>query len=412
MKEIKLTKVIAPIFYDIHKDIKQKRHTYYWLKGGRGSGKSSFIALEIILGIMEDPYANAIVLRKVASNIKDSVFEQLWWAICQLGVEEYWEKKISIPQIVYKATGQKIIFRGGDDPRKLKSSKFPIGYGKFVWYEEVDEFANFAEIRSINQSLMRGGEEFVIFFSYNPPKSLKSWINQEVLEERHNKLVHHSTYLDMPEEWLGKTFFIEAEYVKEKMPDIYEHEYLGKAIGEGGQIFKNLILRNIMNDEIENFDRIARGLDWGYAVDPLHYTVNHFDQTRKRLYIFFEIQKQSMSNRRIAEEILKENIGKRTIVCDSAEPKSIAELCEYGLRCIGAKKGKDSVSFGMRWLRGLEEIVIDPNRCPHTAREFSSYEFESDGNDGYKDSYPDKNNHAIDAVRYSRQEDMMRVKVR
>lgn len=411
-KEKRLSNCIGAGFYELHRDIRQEKHTHYWLKGGRGSGKSSFVSIEIILGIIEDERANAVVLRKVAANLKDSVFEQMNWAIQILGVEDEWERKVSPPELVRKGTGQRILFRGCDDPRKLRSVKFQKGYAKFIWYEEADEFGGMAELRSLNQSLMRGGERFRVFYSYNPPKYARSWVNQEAAEERADRLIHHSTYLGMKEGWLGSSFLAEAEYIRKRHPEVYRHEYLGEVTGGGGEVFRNLTLREITDAEIASFDRISRGLDWGYAVDPLHYTVNHYDRTRKRLYLFYELRAQGMSNRRLAEEIGKENPNRREVICDSAEPKSIAEMREYGVAAVGAKKGPDSVYYGIKWLQDLEEIIIDPKRCPETAKEFYGYEYEADGRGGWKAAFPDKENHAIDAVRYSREADMRHVRIR
>lgn len=412
MRMTRLSQCIGKGFYGLHRDIREGRHTHYWLKGGRGSGKSSFLSIEIILGLVEDEEANAVVLRKVAANLRDSVFEQMTWAIHALGVEEEWERKVSPMELVRKSTGQKVLFRGCDDPRKLKSIKFQRGYAKFIWYEEVDEFGGMQELRNLNQSLMRGGEEFRIFYSYNPPKHARSWVNQEMAEEREDRLVHHSTYKEMPEEWLGSQFLAEAEYIRKRHPETYRHEYLGEVTGGGGEVFRNLTLREISDEEIAAFDRISRGLDWGYAVDPLHYTVNHYDKTRRRLYIFFELRAQGMSNRRLAEEIRKENPNHREVICDSAEPKSIAEMQEYGVAAVGAKKGPDSVYYGIKWLQDLEEIIIDPKRCPETAKEFYGYEYDGDGKGGWKAAFPDRENHAIDAVRYSREDDMRHVRIR
>lgn len=412
VRETRLSDVIGKGFYDVHRDIMNFKHTHYWLKGGRGSTKSSFISVEIILGMMTDKNANAVALRKIGVNIRDSVFEQLRWAIDILGVSEKWEVKVSVPELIIKNTGQKIIFRGGDNPKKIKSTKFLKGYPRFIWYEEVDEFTGIDEIRSINQSLMRGGEKFVVFYSYNPPKSQRCWVNSEVLDVRDDKLVHHSTYLDVPKEWLGKQFFAEAEHVKRTRPDIYEHEYLGEVTGTGGEIFNNVTLREITDNELNLFDRIHRGLDWGYACDPLHYTVNHYDRMRKRLYIFFEIHKSGLTNIQAAELINDENVYKGVVVCDSAEPKSIDEIRQFGVRAEPAKKGHDSVEFGIKWLQSLEEIIIDPVRCPFTSKEFMRYEFENDGFGGFKAKYPDRDNHSIDAVRYSLEGEMRKVTVR
>lgn len=408
----KLSNMIAPSFYSVHNDIKNCRHTHYWLNGGRGSTKSSFVSIEIILGMMKDRKANCVALRKVGFNLKDSVYEQLLWAVSVLGVEQYWASKLSPLELVYIPTGQKILFRGADKPKKIKSTKFRNGYCKYIWYEELDEFNGMEEIRIINQSLMRGGDKFVVFYSLNPPKSQRGWTNREMLENRPDKLIHHSTYLTVPKEWLGEQFITEAEHLKKTKPDNYRHEYLGEVIGTGGEVFTNLTIREITKEEIRLFDRISRGLDWGYASDPLHYTVNHYDKTRRRLYIFFELHKVGMSNRKAAGLIKKENKNNKPVICDSAEPKSIAEIRSYGINAIGAKKGPDSVEYGIKWLQDLEEIVIDPVRCPETFKEFNNYELEPDGDDGFKARFPDKNNHSIDAVRYSRESDMKNVRVR
>lgn len=406
MAKVKLSELISPSFYEMHKDIKNNRYTHYWLKGGRGSTKSSFVSIEIILGIMKDPNANAVVLRKVKETIKDSVFEQLIWAIEKLKVSEYWDTKYNPMELIYIPTGQKILFRGADKPRKIKSIKVSRGYVKFMWYEEVDEFNGIEEIRIINQSLMRGGKEFVVFYTYNPPNRNNAWVNEEILIERHDRKVHHSTYLTVPKEWLGEQFFIEAEHLKKVNERAYRHEYLGEVTGIGGEVFTNVTIRKITDDEISRFDRIKRGIDFGYAVDPFAYVVMHYDKTRRRLYIFYEIYKVGLSNRKAAELIKKENTNNGLIVADSAEPKSIAELKEYGLRVKGAKKGPDSVDYGIKFLQDLEEIVIDSKRCPNAAREFLNYELEKDKDGNFKAGFPDKNNHIIDAVRYALEDDM------
>ncbi len=400
----RLSNLIAPSFYNVHNSLKENEYTHYWLKGGRGSTKSSFVSGEIILGIMKDENANAVVLRKVGQYLKDSVFEQLLWAIQALGVEQHWQVKLSPLELIYGK--QRIIFRGADKPKKIKSTKFKNGYCKYIWYEEVDEFNGMEEIRTINQSLMRGGERFVVFYSYNPPRSQRNWVNNEILKERNDRLVHHSTYLTVPKSWLGEQFFIEAEHLKQVNYDAYAHEYLGEVRGTGGEIFTNITIRKITDDEVNNFDHIKRAVDFGYAVDPLHYTECHFDKTRRRLYIFFEIHKVGMSNRLAVDAIMKQNKNNCLVMGDSAEPRTIAEFKNLGLNIKGVKKGPDSVEYGIKFLQDLEEIIIDKERCPNTAREFLGYEYEKDSNDNFKSDYPDKDNHSIDAVRYALRDDM------
>lgn len=409
---VQLGNVIAPSFYWLHLDILSQKHTHYYIKGGRGSTKSSFVSIEIIMGMMKDENANAVILRKIGANLKDSVYEQLQWAILTLGVEKYWRSKINPLEMIYEPTGGKILFRGADDPNKIKSIKFRQGCCKYIWYEEVTEFKGVEEIRTINQSLLRGGKKFFVFYTYNPPQSQRNWVNKEVLEERVDKIVHHSTYLTVPREWLGEQIFLEAEQLKKIKPEAYKHEYLGEVTGTGGELFKNVKIRKITDEQITQFDKIARGVDWGYTIDPFVYVVNHYDKTRKRLYIFHEIYEINLLNQKAAKLIKEENQYNQLIVCDSAEPKSIAEMQSYGLHVIGAKKGADSIEYGIKWLQDLEEIIIDPQRCPHTAEEFLNYELERDRNGEWKAGFPDRNNHTIDAVRYSREREMRNVRVK
>lgn len=402
--------MVAPSFHKVHKLMKEQKYTHYWLGGGRGSTKSSFVAIEVILGIMKDPNSNAVVLRKVKDTLKDSVFEQLCWAIEVLGVSQYWHIPEAMLVLTYLPTGQKIIFRGADKPKKIKSIKFSKGYCKFIWFEEVDEFEGMEEIRMINQSLMRGGQSFVVFYSYNPPKSANNWVNAEVQMTREDRLFHHSNYLTVPKEWLGEQFIIEAEHLKEVKPKAYEHEYLGEVVGTGGEVFDNVQIRKISDEEIADFYNVKRGLDFGFAIDPLSYTTVHYDRKKKTLYIYRELYKVGMSNHAAYQQIKIENKNNEMVLADSAEPKSIHELRQYGLKIRGVKKGPDSIEYGIKFLQSLESIIIDDIRCPETAREFLTYELDKDANGNFKANYPDKNNHAIDAVRYALNDEAMKFK--
>lgn len=410
---VQLTDLIAPSFYGVHHDLKQGLHTHYWLKGGRGSTKTSFASIEIVKGIMEDPLANAIVLRKVGDTLRDSVYEHYQWAIEAMGVSHLWHASISPLRLIYRPTGQQIRFRGADKPTKIKSAKFMKGYAKYIHYEEVDEFGNMEDIRTINQSLIRGGHKTVVFYTFNPPRSQGNWVNKEIDQQklREDTLVHSSTYLDVPSEWLGPDFIRDAEHLKTTKPDRYAHEYLGAVTGTGAEVFTNITQRRISDEEIKVFDKINRGLDFGFGGHPLHYTENYYDKKRERLYIFFEIHQVQLKTSTLAEIIKKQNPLNGLITADSEEPRSIADLRDtYGLRVQGAKKGPGSVDHGVEWLSDLTEIIIDPVRCPNTAREFSGYEIEFDREGNLKGSYPDKNNHSIDSVRYSLETYIRRIK--
>lgn len=408
--EVSLLDCIAPAFYDVHWDIFDGNHTHYWMSGGRGSTKSSFISVEIILGIMNDENANGMILRKVKDTLRDSVYEQLVWAIQALGVTHKWEIPEAKLVLTYKPTGQKILFRGADKPKKIKSAKVKKGYFKYIWYEELDEFSGMEEIRMINQSLMRGGESFVVFYSYNPPQSANNWVNAEKKLTRPDRYVHHSNYLTVPEEWLGQIFITEANHLKEVKPKAYEHEYLGNVTGTGGEVFDNVTCRPITDEEIKDFYNVKRAVDFGFAIDPLSYNVVHYDRKKKRIYIFHELYKVGMSNHALYQHIKEENKNNEMVLGDSAEPKSLHELRQYGLKIRGVKKGPDSVEYGIKFLQSLEAIIIDDTRCPETAREFLTYELDKDANGNFKANFPDKNNHAIDSVRYALNDEAMKFK--
>jgi phage terminase large subunit len=234
---------------------------------------------------MKDPNGNCVVLRKVKDTLKESVFDQLVWAIDVLNVSQYWHIPEAKLVLTYIPTGQQIRFRGADKPKKIKSMKFARGYCKYIWYEEVDEFNGMEEIRMINQSLMRGGEKFTVFYSYNPPKSANNWVNAEVQLTRDDRLFHHSNYLTVPKEWLGEQFIIEAEHLRDTKPTSYQHEYLGEVTGTGGEVFDNVRIRKISDEEIDEFHNIKRGLDFGYAIDPLLTMWSIMTEKKNTLYL-------------------------------------------------------------------------------------------------------------------------------
>lgn len=399
MKTIRLSDVVAPHFYALHRDIKRHGHTYYWLEGGRGSTKSSEISLEIPQLLIKNPDCHAVVLRKVGNTIKTSVYPQMQWGIDALGLTSKFRFKTSPHEITYRKTGQKILFFGVDDPQKIKSIKLPFGYIGVVWFEELDQFGGMEEIRNLNQSLLRGGPRFWEFCSFNPPKSQNNWVNEEKLADDPDRLVHHSTYLGVPREWLGERFFEDAEKLKRKNEMAYRHEYMGEVTGTGGAVFDNVEDTTMPDEQVSSFDRLYFGLDFGFAVDPLAFICMHYDKKRRELYIYDELYGQKMTNRTAARRI-KPLLHGHPITADSAEPKSIAEMRDFGLRVDGAKKGPDSIDYGMRWLQGLEKIHIDKRRAPNAYREFIGYEYERNREGQFISAYPDKNNHAIDAVRY------------
>lgn len=405
MVQVQLDQCIAPSFYDLHHDLKEDRYSEYWLKGGRGSTKSSFISVEIVLGMLQDPDTNAVAFRRYGNELRDTVYGQFEWAIRMLGVEDEFTFMYSPMQIVRNSTGQKIVFKAADNPRKIKSIQLGRGYIKYVWFEECDQFNGMRDIRNILQSVLRGvNRQRISFFSFNPPESPRAWTNAETKLTKPGRRIHHSTYLTVPREWLGDVFLAEAEHLEKTNNTAYRHEYLGEEVGTGLEVFNNVILREITPEERAMFDNIRQGIDFGYAADPVAFVRKHYDSTRRKLYFLNEFTGINISNRKLFEETKVYHDILTT--CDSAEPKSIAELHSYGMKVRGAKKGPDSVEYGIKFMQDMEQIVIDPNTCPLAAKEFMTYTLKR-GRDGeIINQFPDKDNHTIDAARYGLEADM------
>lgn len=402
-------KNIGKAFVDLYRDIKDRKHDDYWLEGGRGSAKSSFWSQIVPEELENNPNWCAICIRKVANTLKDSVYSQLEWGMDNLSetfpfINENWVKTKSPLEMRNKKTGQMIYFRGADDPGKIKSIKPPKNmYIAIIIYEEFDQMTGMNEVRKIDQSVKRGGNEFMTFRIYNTPKSKKHFVNVEKRSPNPKRLVHKSTYLDAPVDWLGQPFFDDAELLKQNNPVAFKNEYLGEETGDGGNVFENVELREITDEEIENFDYLYQGMDFGWFPDPLAWTKMCYQPNKLTLYIFDEYVVNKMSNSKVWN-YLKENKGVKNddlITADSAEPKSIGDFQSYGSLMRGAKKGPDSVEYSMKWLSGLAKIVIDPRRCPKTAEEFTIYEYPQDKDGNYITGYVDADNHCIDSVRYA-----------
>lgn len=400
MSEIRLSSVLGRAFHGLAADVFKHGHTHYDLSGGRGSLKSSAVSLLVPLLVISNPSAHAVVLRKVGNTLRDSVYAQYLWAIGELGMAAYWDAKVQPMELIYRPTGQKIMFRGADDPMKIKSIKVPFGYIAITHFEEKDQFAGRGEIRTILQSTMRGGSKFWNFESYNPPISRDNWANKDSLEERSDRLCHKSTYLEAPVEWLGEQFIAEAEHLKSIDERAYQHEYLGIPVGTGGNVFDNLELRDITDAEIASFDRIYQGVDWGWFPDPFAFVRVHYDRAHETIYFVDEIYQNKLTNEESANWIKEKGYTDAYITCDSAEPKSAADYRALGLPAQQAVKGAGSVDYGMKWLQ-RRKIVIDRRRTPNVYKEFVGYEYERNKDGEIISGYPDYDNHTIDATRYA-----------
>ncbi len=420
MQQVSMKEIINPHFRKFWNVSKRKEYLRYVLKGGRGSGKSFHIPLRIVSDIMEYP-VSGLVIRKVQNTVVKSVFQQIKAAANEMGVTHLFKFVPSRLEITYLPRGNKIYFAGADDPEKLKSIKdsdFPVA---LLWIEELAEFKTEDEIITIEQSVLReelAGKiksqirkdapdfDYSFYYSYNPPKRRQSWVNKKYESSQipDNTFVDHSTYLDNPH--LSKMFVMEAEETKKTNERMYRWVYMGEAIGSGVVPFDNLVIREIPDDEFNRFDNIRQGIDYGYAVDPFAFVRWHYDKKKRTIYAMDELYGVKISNRKSAEWIKQKGYHTHPTTADGAEPKSIAEQRDYGLKIQAAKKGPDSVEYGEEWLDDLDAIVIDPKRTPNIAREFENIDYEVDKDGEPKAKLEDKENHAIDGTRYAFESDM------
>lgn len=417
-ESVRATDLCIPKFHPILADVfAEDGHSEFWLKGGRGSTKSSFIALCIVLLVVSFAFVNVTIVRRVSNTLRNTVFNQMLWAIDALGLSPWFRATVSPMEITYVPTGQKVVFFGMDDPTKMKGTVFATGYGAVQWFEEADQLDSWDQVGSLLRTLRRGGSRFWTFYSYNPPLTMWSWINAQAIEmgRKQTCLVDHSTYLDVIEgghaDWLGPVFLEDAEYEREEHPRHYAWEFLGEITGTGGAVFENLREVRLTDEEIRTFDNPRCGVDWGWFPDPWRFVRCEWQPGRGRLVIYDE----RSANRTPPEEtagIVRKALtyadvegGKpyyhpERVLCDDANPADIAVYHREGVRARAAGKG-NLRKPSYEWLAGLREIAIDPERCPLTFQEFALCEYERDREGNWVNDYPDGNDHSIDAVRYA-----------
>ena len=393
--------IIPDNFHWAIRDIRGHKHLEYVFAGGRGSTKSSTIA-NIIVELLKNHHdVHAVVCRQVGVTIKDSVYAKIKWAIGKQEIEEEFDSKLSPLEITLKATGQKIYFRGADDEGKIKSINPQFGYIGILWFEELDQFRGPKEVRKIEQSAIRGGDIAWIFKSFNPPKSANNWANEYIEKPKANRIVHKSTYHDVPPEWLGKPFLEEAEHLKLTDPDAYDNEYGGVANGSGGNVFEKLETRTITDEEIASFDRIYQGVDWGWYPDAYAFVRCYYDSTHEKIYFLDENYVYKTPNENTADWIIQKGYDDYNITCDSNENKSVSDYRDRGIPARAAVKGPGSVEYGFKWLQ-RRTLVFDPRRTPNAYKEFKRYEYDRDKDGNIITGYPEgQDDHTIAATRYA-----------
>lgn len=424
-----LSAAISPTFCAVSRAIEAGTQEII-LKGGRGSTKSSYAYLKLLDVFLSRPDAMWLCMRQYANTLRRSCFANVLWAIRKRGMtlgrsheDADFTFSVSPMEVVYNATGQKVIFSGLDDPEKLKSITFddPAKKIEILTWEEYSQFDQ-ADVRNVEYSVLRSdyGLEVKIF---NPPPDAEHWANKEAAEKADDEgvVVHHSTWRDVPEEFLGSRFVANAERMYRENPEAAKNELDGETIELEGRVFRNIEERTVTDEEIAEFKWVRRGLDWGYETDPWVLLDVGYDRKRREIVIFGEEWRYHMLNPDTAK-VVKEHLAERgpdgrvlrdaegdpvfrrslpanEVRCDIAEKKSIADYRAYGIEAVGASK-RVPVADGIVWFKGRTRIVIDRRRAPLAYQEFTRYRAVLDDEGRFK-GYPDKDNHSIDAARYA-----------
>lgn len=411
---INLYNLVSQDFWDLVDEVKAETNKLHnWLKGGRGSTKSSVVSLLIIDGMRTDPMAHAVVVRRVGDTLRESVVEQYQKAISLLGMDDHWKLTLSPLQLVFTNPEQGgkhkqyIRFKGADKPKKLKSAAFKKGYVKYIHYEEAAEFDKADTFEIVNISMLRGSDygKPAIFYTYNPPEERGNWINKhvrKVANEPNARVIHtdYRTVAATHPEWLGQQFIAEAEHMRKYNPRKYKQMYLGLDVSTGREVFHNIKQQHITEEQRAEWAPYRRaGLDFG-VVDPTVYDNVYYDSNLDTLYIWGEYYKSFASNDELFREIMKRDPERRPVIADSAERRTRETLNQMGLNLVKCRKGADSINHGLKWLMNLKAIIIDPD-SPETLREFTEYAYLVDAAGELKPEFSEKNNHSIDAVRYA-----------
>lgn len=393
-------------------DIVGRGYGTYWnykgryrvCKGSRASKKSTTTAMNLIYRIMEYPESNALVVRKTYRTLLDSCFAQLKWAVNRLGVKDYFDFKLSPLEIIYKPTGQKILFRGLDDPLKVTSVTVDVGSLCFLWIEEAYEIMSESDFDMLDESI-RGevpkGHFKQITLTFNPWNE-RHWIKRRFFDKVDKDVLAITTNYTC-NEWLDRSDLNVFERMKENNPRRYQVAGLGNWGIVDGLIYENFEERQFTLEDVKDYKTVA-GLDFGYTNDPTAFFIGFLDKKDSILYVWDEMYSKGLSNKKIYENIKNMGYSKEKITGDSAEPKSIDELKGYGLRIKGAKKGKDSILNGIQWIQDLK-IVIHP-RCNNFLTEISNYQWDKDKFGKALNRPIDDFNHLLDAMRYALEDDI------
>lgn len=395
-KSIKLPKIVGKGY----KSYWNFRGRYAACKGSRASKKSKTTALRIIYNMMKYDKSNTLVVRKTYRTLKDSCFTDLKWATRRLEVEHLWEFKYSPLEATYLPTGQKILFRGLDDPLKITSITVDYGFLCWVWLEEAYEITSEKDFDTLDESI-RGElppylwKQWMITFN---PWNEHHWLKKRFFDVKNDPDILAITTNYKCNEWLDEADLRLFDNMKEKNPRRYQVAGLGNWGIVDGLVYENWKEEEFTLDQVINCDSV-NGIDFGYTNDPAAVFIGFIDTENKKIYVWDEIYKKGLSNKRLYEEIENVHYQKKSFTADCAEPKSIDELRGYGLRVEKSQKGKDSITHGIQYIQDFE-IIIHP-RCVNFITEIGNYTWDEDRL-GNKINRPiDDFNHLMDAMRYA-----------
>lgn len=375
---------------------------YRVLKGSRASKKSTTTAMNLICRIMEHEDANALVVRKTYRTLKDSCFNQLKWAIYRLGVEKYWRATVAPLELIYKPTGQKIVFRGLDDPLKVTSVTVDRGVLCFLWIEEAYEITKEEDFDMLNESIrgeMPAGLFKQVTLTFNPWNE-KHWIKKRFFDVQDDDIMAITTNY-MCNEWLDEADRKVFNDMRRNNPRRYQVAGLGDWGIVDGLVYENWREDRFNLEDIKKIKGIqsAFGLDYGYTQDPSALFCGMVDNAGKRIFVFDEMYRRGMSNRAIANEIKRKGYEKERIRADR-EIKSIDEMRTLGIeRIVPADKGPDSINHGIQFIQDFE-IIIHPS-CVNFITEIGNYQWDKDRLGNTINKPVDDFNHLLDAMRYA-----------
>ena len=400
----------ADIYKEFINDFLESKHSRYSLFGGRDSAKSTTAYMLELLTVLTT--GNVMVVRRYKNNIPSSSYNGLIKIISQYKLNHLFKIKKSPIQIQCLVNGYCIDFQGLDNPDKIKSAEASVGVYKLLVFEEAQEISQRALCDEVISTFERGenSDGFKCLWIFNPPPNKKSWHNLELRESNDDLDLKalRVNYCDIPKEWVGLQQLKEIARVKKNNSKLYKYRYLGEPIAAEDIVFENVVIETISDKSIEQWevsdDYIFNGLDFGWT-DPNAAITAHYDIDNRVLYIYREFYKNHLNSEQLYNSLINAGFDEGyRMIADSASPDKIADLHSFGWNIIGCNKKAVSVKAGFEWLMGLTAIVIDEQRCPNVAAEFTEYHYELDKDGGISDSQLYKwsqADHTISATRYA-----------